>query len=76
MVGSALNAARVGEGITPAVYHARALCLIANRLWRGRVLDDGAEAAMIASNGYTDANLRRDYVRCCKPCLPLTCSVF
>ena len=28
-------------------------------LWRGRVLDDGAEAAMIASNGYSTANLRR-----------------
>ena len=29
-------------------------------LWRGRVLGDGQEAAMVTNNGYTDANLRRD----------------
>ena len=27
--------------------------------WRGRVLGDGQESAMIASNGYSPANLRR-----------------
>ena len=28
--------------------------------WRGRVLDDGAEASMIATGGYTPTNLQRD----------------
>ena len=28
--------------------------------WRGRVLDDGAEASMIAVNGYNPTNLQRD----------------